>query len=237
MQPRRSPKRMDTADHDDTAASTAASTAAVRPVRLTRDRIIAEAVAFADADGLATLTMRRLADRLGVGTMSLYNHVASKDDMIEGMVDAVCAEIDQLAGDDWRGAIRAGAASAHRVLLAHPWAAHEWSRRMPGPIRTGYMDAILRVLTDAGLSAELVYRGYHAITMHIVGFTTQELGYLAGSRGVDLDALATGFVADLESGGRPHLAEHVRAHLCDTDHGDEFGFALDLILDGLDRAR
>lgn len=204
---------------------------------LTRERILIEAVAFADVHGVDALSMRKLAEQLGAGTMSLYNHVANKDEMIEGMVDVVSSEIDHPArSDDWRSAMRASAASAHSVLLAHKWAAAEWSRRSPGRERLRYMDAILRTLTEAGLRPAVVYHGYHAITMHIVGFTIQELGYLAMPIGVDLDALAESFLGGLEKADMTHLAQHVIDHVGDDDHGDEFGWVLDLILDGLDRS-
>lgn len=205
-------------------------------IALTRDRILVEAVAFADVHGVDALSMRKLAEQLGAGTMSLYNHVANKDEMIEGMVDVISGEIDHpLRGDDWRSAMRASAASAHAVLLAHKWAAAEWSRRSPGQARLRYMDAILRTLSEAGLCPAVVYHGYHAITMHIVGFTIQELGYLAMPAGIDLDALAANFLGGLEKANMPHLAQHVSDHVGD-DHGDEFGWVLDLILDGLDRS-
>ncbi|MEM7287958.1 MAG: TetR/AcrR family transcriptional regulator [Actinomycetota bacterium] len=203
---------------------------------LTRERILAEAVAFADEHGVDALTMRKLADRLGAGAMSLYTYVKNKDDMIEGMVDLVTAEIELPAEGEWRGAMRDSARSAHHVLLAHPWAAHEWTSRMPGPARLAYMESILRSLAEAGLDEGLVYRGYHAVTMHIVGFTIQELGYQNFPSGQDLGAVARAFLDDLAVADLPHLALHVEAHLSDEDHGDEFGFVLDLILDGLDRA-
>ncbi len=204
---------------------------------LTRERILDEAVAFADVHGVDALVMRKLAEQLGAGTMSLYNHVANKDEMIEGMVDVVSGEIDHPAdGDEWRSAMRASAASAHAVLVSHKWAAAEWTRRRPGPNRLRYMDAILRTLTEAGLRPEVVYHGYHAITMHIVGFTIQELGYLDMPIGVDLEDLAAGFLGGLETSNMPHLAQHVRDHAGDDDHGDEFSWLLDLILDGLERS-
>ena len=204
---------------------------------LTRELILAEAVTFADEHGVDALTMRALAERLETGAMSLYNHVANKDDMIEGMVDAICVGIDRpVPTDDWQDALRHSAASAHEVLLAHPWAAAEWTVRRPGPARIQYMEALLRTLSEAGLSPTLVYHGYHAVTMHLVGFTIQELGYDTALGDGDLAAVAGDFLAGLEVGDLPHLTAHVEAHLDDQDHGDEFGFVLDLILDGLDRA-
>ena len=203
---------------------------------LSRQRIIEAAVAFADEHGVEALTMRKVAEELGFGVMSLYNHVANKEEMLVGMVDIVVGEIEPPSVDgDWKDAMRASAAAAHDVLLRHRWVAAEWSRRMPGPERVRYMDSILRVLTEAKLGPELVYRGYHAVTMHIVGFTLQQIGFEQGLDG-DLDELANRFLAEL-SDDYPYMADHIRAHLVDEGQGDEFGFVLDLILDGLERAR
>lgn len=181
--------------------------------------------------------MRKLAEQVGAGTMSLYSHVANRDDLIAAMVDEICRDIDHpVVGDEWRGAMRTTAASAHSVLMAHPWAAREWTTRMPGPERMRYMDAILRTLTEAGLDDDVVYHGYHAITMHIAGFTVQELGYLAMPIGGEVETMAHQFMVGPEDRNMPHLAEHVRAHVGDHDHGDDFGWILDLILDGLERS-
>ncbi|MDG2028231.1 MAG: TetR/AcrR family transcriptional regulator C-terminal domain-containing protein [Acidimicrobiales bacterium] len=122
--------------------------------------------------------------------------------------------------------------SAHRLLMTHPWAATEWNRTVPGPARTGYMESILRALTDWRLDEDLVYRGYHAVTMHIVGFITQELGYRQPVGGMSLLQAASAFLEQMDDAELPHLAAHIQGHL-DGDHGDEFGFVLDLILDGL----
>jgi len=203
---------------------------------LTRERILNEGVAYADEHGVDALTMRKLADRLGAGAMSLYTHVANKDAMIEGMVDVISAEIELPGDAHWRDALHSSAASAHAVLLDHAWAAPEWSRRMPGPARLQYMESVLRTLTNAGLDDSTIYRGYHAVTMHVVGFTIQALGYRDFPAGADPLTLAEDFVGGLDKSGLPHLAHHVRAHLSEEDHGDEFGFVLDLILDGLEAA-
>ena len=204
---------------------------------LTRERILSEAVMFADEEGIEALSMRKLAERLGVGAMSLYRHVANRDEMIEAMFDLVCADIEPpVVSDDWQQSVRSSSASAHEVLLAHEWMAAEWTGRRPGPVRIRYVEALLEVLTKAGLNPSLVYRGYHAITMHIVGFTIQQLGYGDLPGGADLETVATEFLATIDNVEVPYLTEHVRAHVSGEDHGDEFGFVLDLILDGLDRA-
>lgn len=202
---------------------------------LSKQRILEAAVAFADKHGVETLTMRKVADALGFGVMSLYNHVANKEEMLVGMVDVVAAEIEPATVEgDWKDAIRTSAAAANKVLLSHPWAPLEWSRLMPGPARFRFMDSILQALTEAGLRPDLVYRGYHAVTMHIAGFTLQQIGYEQALH-TGLHEIASNLIVTLAD-DYPYLADHIRAHLDDDDHGDEFGFVLDLILDGLERA-
>jgi len=202
---------------------------------LSRPRILEAAVAFADEHGADALTMRKVADALGFRVMSLYNHVANKNEMLTGMVDLVVGEIEPPpTRGSWQELMQASAASAHHVLLRHPWAASEWSKRHPGPNRLRYMDDILRILTEADLGPSIVYRGYHAITMHIVGFTLQEAGF-EGEMASDFEQMAQDFL-DQMSDQLPYLAEHVRGHLDPCGHGDEFAFVLSLILDGLERA-
>ena len=214
-----------------------ARTGDVARTALSRDRIIGVAVEYADANGVEQLTMRSVAEALGCAPMSLYNHVANKSDLLAAMVDVVAAEIDlapETADGDWRDAMRAISEAAHHVLRRHPWVVTEWTVQMPGPARIDFMEAILRILTEAGLSEELVYHGYHAVTMHIVGFTQQELGY--ERLGADVvESVAMTFMQNL-GGDYPHMAAHVRAHFSGADHGDEFLFVLDLILDGLANA-
>lgn len=202
---------------------------------LSRSRILAAAVSFADAHGVDALTMRKIADILEFRVMSLYNHVANKQEMLSGMLDVVVGEIDPPpTTGSWKDVMQASAAAAHDVLSRHPWAASEWSKHLPGPHRLRYIESILQILTEADLGAEIVYRGYHAVTMHIVGFTVQEVGF-EQALSADLDEMANAFLEEMGS-EFPYMAEHVRGHLDDHDHGDEFGFVLGLILDGLDRA-
>jgi len=202
---------------------------------LSRSRILDAAVSFADEHGVEALTMRKIADALEFRVMSLYNHVTNKQEMLAGMLDVVVGEIgDPPTEGSWKDMLQASAADAHHVLSRHKWAAGEWSKRLPGPNRLRYIESILRILTEAELGPEVVYRGYHAVTMHIVGFTLQEVGY-EQSLGDDLEEMADAFLNEMAS-EFPYMAEHVRGHLDDHDHGDEFAFVLGLILDGLDRA-
>lgn len=179
--------------------------------------------------------MRKVAQEMNCGVMSLYNHVANKEELLTDMLDAVVgkADLPRFEGD-WKVSMRLSAQSANAVLLKHQWAVGEWNLRMPGPNRTRYMDSILELLTIAGLGRTVVYRGYHAITMHIVGFSQQQVGYQK-MLGSEFKETVEGFLSGLGE-NYPYLADHVQAHLDETDDCDEFLFVLDLILDGLDRA-
>jgi AcrR family transcriptional regulator len=207
--------------------------------RLTRDRLLRAAMDLADEGGIEALTMRRLARALGVEAMSLYYHAANKDDILAGIVDLVVREIELPAPEaDWKAAIRASAISAHRVLRRHPWACNllmSGPRVLPARLR--YIDALLGRLGEAGLPAELTDLGYHALDSHILGFTLWEAGYTSGMKDMSPD-IAT-VVRDLQLEDYPNLLEHVAYHQRppSADRRGEFEFGLDLILDGLERAR
>jgi len=203
---------------------------------LTRERVLRAAVAFADEHGIEALSMRELARELGSGVMSLYNHVASKDELLDGMVDRVAGEIEAPPprGGDWRRALRETALSAHRTLLRHPWAGALWSTRTPGPARLRYFESILRALREAGFSVDTACRGFHAVTTHVLGFTLQKLDFPVDER--DLSDVARDFLAEMSTADHPYFAEHVRHHIDAPHRGDSFGFVLDLILDGLERS-
>ena len=129
---------------------------------LSRDRVLRTAVARADQDGISALSMRKLGEALGVEAMSLYNHVASKSDLLDGMIDIVFSEIDLPSGDgDWRDAMRRRAISARQVLRRHPWAIGLMeSRTSPGPATLRHHDAVLGCLRRAGFSVELTAHAY-----------------------------------------------------------------------------
>lgn len=199
---------------------------------LSRELLLKTAVAFADSHGIGALSMRKLAGELGYEAMSLYNHVANKDDLLAAMIDAVAAEIELPDdGPDWKAALRRNAVSAHQAFSRHGWAPAIWYEHTPGQARALYMESILRCQRLAGLSAELTYHGYHALTMHVVGFAMQELNFVDGDR--DLSQLAEEFLASPAAPGLPYLAEHVVQHVNDHED-DEFEFILDMILDGLE---
>ncbi len=209
-------------------------------VPLSRDRVLEAAMRLADAGGIESLTMRRLAQELGVEAMTLYYHVANKDDILNGIVDNVVREFElPTRSGDWKAEIRRMAMSAYEVLLRHPWAANlVLSASGISPARLRYMDSILRSVREAGFSAEMTDHAYHAIESHIMGFTLWEVGMNLGSR-EDLQALATNFLAELSVGDFPYLAEHVEQHLKPrrADDPGEFELGLNLILDGLERMR
>src|SRR5215207_6332431 len=157
--------------------STATGSNAKRRARLTRERVLRAAIVLADQSGLESLTMRRLGQQLGVEAMSLYNHVANKDDILDGIVDLVLGDIDvPPAGTNWKTAMRQRAISAHAVLLAHPWAAILiMSRFNNGPGMTRYLDATFGRLRDGGFSIEDALDAWHTLDSHLYGFTLQEL--------------------------------------------------------------
>lgn len=203
---------------------------------LSRDRALSAAIEIADRDGIEALTMRRLADELGAGAMSVYYHVANKDELLAAMVDLVVQEMELPPPDaGWKAALKHAATSAHQVLLQHPWAT---------PLLLGgggvsgarlrQMDAILGCLRAAGFSAEQTDHAYHSLDSHIMGFTLWLVGISAGMQrlGPVSNALDL-FDAD----AHPHLAEHVHQHMRERspDEPGEFEFGLDLILDGLER--
>jgi len=209
-------------------------------VPMSRERVLRAAVELADAGGIASLTMRRLAQELGVEAMTLYYHVANKDEILAGMVDLVVEEMELPPADaDWKAALRRTATSSFEVLLGHPWAASLiLSRTSVSRARLRHMDAILGSLRRAGFSPEMTDHAYHALDSHIMGFALWVVSMNLGSD-EQLAAMAADFLEELEREEMPHLAEHVEQHLKPRDPEDEgeFAFGLDLILDGLERIR
>jgi AcrR family transcriptional regulator len=188
--------------------------------------------------------MRKLARKLGVEAMSLYNHVANKNDLVEGMVDQVLAEIELPDDGAWDDAIRRCAVSTHEALLRHPWACSlviaSTSPRIEENPRLRYMDWLLRRLREAGFSPGLTYHAYHALDSHILGFTLWELGHQGAAQGFDdSPEFRARLLEQLRSNDLPDLAAHAEQHLDGgvDDEESEFEFALDLILASLNRAR
>jgi AcrR family transcriptional regulator len=202
--------------------------------------VLERALEIADADGLDSLTMRRLAQDLGVEAMSLYHHVSGKNDILGGIAELVIRQIElPPAGPPWKAAIRACAISAHRILRQHPWAPNLlMSTDAIVPSRLRMIDAILDRLGDAELPADVLDLAYHALDSHILGFTLWEAGYTQGMRtmpdgGFEEIARAIGLDA------YPHLRDHAAWHFSGA-HGrakPAFEFGLDLILDGIEAGR
>ena len=207
---------------------------------LSRERVILEAVALADENGIGALTMRRLADRLLVEPMSLYHHVANKDQILDGMVDVVFGEIELPSTQtDWKTAMRDRAASARAALRRHPWAVGRMeSRSNPGMASLQHHDAVIGCLRGAGFSVALTAHAFSAIDSYLYGFATQELN-LPFHTPEETAAMAVTFLDRFPADHFPHLAELTTQHVMQPgyDYGDEFAFGLDLILDGLERER
>jgi AcrR family transcriptional regulator len=207
---------------------------------LSRERVILEGVALADENGIATLTMRRLADRLQVEPMSLYHHVANKDEILDGMVDVVFREIElPRAGAEWKTAMRDRASSARDALRRHPWAIGRMeSRANPGPATLRHHDAVIGCLRAAGFTIELTAHAFSAIDSYLYGFAMQELN-LPFHTPEETAAMAVTFLEQFPVTEFGHLAELTTEHvlLPGYDYGNEFAFGLDLILDGLERVR
>ncbi len=211
----------------------AASSARPR-LPLTSERVLRAAIALADERGIDSLSMRKLARELGFEVMSLYNHVANKRALLNGMVDLVASEIARPAeGGDWKAAMRRSAISARGVLLSHPWACLLWSGTWPGSARLQYAESLLRCLRDAGLSKELAHRGSHALNTHILGFALQELALPLNE--AETGQAAADLLLEIPRDEFPYLAEHVMQHLGESTEDGVFEFVLDLILEGLDR--
>ncbi|MEU8247855.1 TetR/AcrR family transcriptional regulator [Nonomuraea sp. NPDC048916] len=207
--------------------------------RLNRDRVLRAAIALADADGIESLTMRKLGEKLGIEAMSLYNHVANKGDLVDGMIDAVFGEIDLPADEaDWRTAMRRRAISVRAALSRHPWAIGRMeSRATPGPATLRHHDAVIGILRGAGFSIELAAHAVSALDSYIYGFALQQKN-LPFDTAKDTAKITQTIMARFASGEYPHLTEMAVEHVLQPsyDYGNEFAFGLDLILDGLDRA-
>jgi AcrR family transcriptional regulator len=208
---------------------------------LSRERVLLAAIALADEHGIASLSMRRLGDVLGVEAMSLYNHVANKDELLDGMVDLVFSEIDlPTGGADWKTAMRERAQSARQALGRHPWVIVLMSTRTsPGPATLRHHDAVIGTLRAAGFSVALTAHAFSALDSYIYGFALQEATLPLGDTEEETAEVAQMMMAQVPADEYPHLSECTVAHILQPgyDYGDEFGFGLDLILDGLEKTR
>lgn len=218
----------------------AASGAKGQRGQLSREKVLRSAVALADHSGLEAISMRRLAQALGVVPMALYKHVANKDELLAGLIDAVLAEIEPAhEGPDWVANVRRRILSARAVMLRHPWARRVMeAQAAPTPVVLAYMDSTIGMFLAGGLSVDLVHHVMHALGSRIFGFT-QELyetdpgaaPELPPEAAAAMAAAFPGIVAVASS--RPHDPGSVVGSGCDDQF--EFEFGIDLMLAGVER--
>ncbi|MET9614364.1 TetR/AcrR family transcriptional regulator [Kitasatospora indigofera] len=232
----------------------AQQTDAARRAPLSRDRVLHAAVALADGTGIEALSMRRLAQELGVVPMALYKHVANKEELLDGMVDAVVGGIRPPdLGPDWRGAVRGRILAAREALRSHPWASQVIrSRSGPTPALLAHMDAVIGVFRTGGFSVDLTHHAMHALGSRILGFTQEVFDAPPGAAPGNAPGAGPGpqaagqaaafrqlaerypYVTEL-AGATAHDEDSVVGRGCDDQF--EFEFALDLLLDGFERLR
>lgn len=206
---------------------------------LSRERVLQGAVAVADARGIAALTIRSLAQHLGVKPMSLYYYVANKNEILDAIVDVVFSEIDlPTVGGDWRSEVHLRATSARHVLRRHSWAIGLLeSRTSPGPATLRHHEAMIGTLRGAGFSIEMTAHAYALIDSYVYGFALQEAA-LPFEGSDDVATVVEPMIEQFSTTEYPHLVELATEHVLRPgyDFGDEFDFGLTLILDGLARS-
>jgi AcrR family transcriptional regulator len=209
-----------------------------RQPRVSREQVLDAALAIADEDGLAAVTMANVGSRLDVQAMSLYRHIGNKEEMLDGLVDRVFAEIEvPRDADDWRAALRRRAVSAREALGRHPWAIGLMeSRAQPGPMTLGHHDAMLAILFSAGFTGHEATRAYNLLDSFIYGFALQEAS-LPFSTPEEMADMSDRMLAAM-TGTYPHLAR-VQRELVGTGfvYADEFEAGLDIILGALPEPR
>jgi AcrR family transcriptional regulator len=207
--------------------------------RLSRDRVLSGAMAVADAGGIGSLTIRSLAFELGVKPMSVYHHVANKDEILDGIVDLVFSEIDLPSPDgDWRVEMRRRAISARAVLKVHPWAIPLLqSRTNPGPATLRHHDSVIHALRAAGFSMAMTAHAYALMDSYVFGFALSEAA-LPINGPETVSEVADQMMHLFDPAEYPHLLEFSVEHVIKPgyDFGLEFEFGLDLVLDGLQRS-
>jgi AcrR family transcriptional regulator len=217
--------------------SALAKTGAERRTQLTRERVMAAAIELADRDGIESISMRKLAHELGVEAMSLYTHVRNKNDLLDGMADAVISQIPMSAdGLDWKTSLRQMALAARSVVLRHPWVPRTVeAQTAPGPAALLYVNAVIGILREGGFSIAQVHHAIHILGSRLLGFT-QAIFDDSG----DLEPEAAAALASQLGASHPYVVEMALAVThggalgrCDDDA--EFEFALEFILDGLAR--
>jgi AcrR family transcriptional regulator len=213
---------------------------AQRRLPLSRERVLQTALKLADQGGLESLSMRKLGQDLGVEAMALYYHFASKDEVLDGIVDLVFSEVDLPSPDaDWKAAMRRRAISLRDVLARHRWAIGMMeSRRNPGPANLRHHDAVIGNLRAAGFDMEMVAHAYSLLDGYIYGFALTKMN-LPFDSGDDVAEMAQDMLEPFPVNEYPNLVAFITEHAMRPgyDFGDEFEYGLDLILDGIERLR
>ena len=208
--------------------------------RLGREQVLRAAIAQADMGGLETVSMRKLAEGLEFAPMALYRHVASRDDLIDGMVDIVFSEIDvPPAGGDWKTDMRRRAISVRNVLGRHRWAIGLMeSRRNPGPASLRHHDAVIGSLRAGGFDMAMAAHAYSLLDSYIYGFALTKMN-LPFETEEEVAEVAQGMLEPFAPDEYPNLVAFITEHAMQPgyDYADEFEYGLDLVLGGLERAR
>ena len=207
---------------------------------LSKQRVVAEAVRLADREGVDGLSMRRLAGSLGAGAMSLYHYVASKDELLDAMIDIVFGEIDPPSVDtDWQSAMRRKAVSARQVLARHPWAIGLMeSRTSPGPANLRHREAVTACLRRAGFSVVMATHANWLLDSYVYGHALQEASLPFDTADELADMVEGVYLPQLPPDEFPYLNESAAALVAaGYDPAEEFGFGLDLVLAALEPLR
>jgi AcrR family transcriptional regulator len=204
---------------------------------VTRDRAVRVAIVLADAGGIESLSMRKLAAALGIEAMSLYYHVKNKSDLLDGMLDAVYTEFfTPQIGDQWRGAMRTRATSTRAVLARHPWAISIKARTSPGPATLRHLDAVIGSFRAAGFSMPMTGHAMSLLDSYVQGFAQQEASLPLDPSG-DIGAATEGIIAQQEqmTASFPNLADMAADLILKPGYayGNEFEFGLNLVLEGI----
>ncbi|WP_433254846.1 TetR/AcrR family transcriptional regulator [Streptosporangium sp. CA-135522] len=207
---------------------------------LSKQRVVVEAIRLADREGVDGLSMRRLAGTLGAGAMSLYHYVASKEELLDAMVDIVFEEIElPPEGTDWQSAMRRRAVSARQVLARHPWANGLMeSRTSPGPANLRHHEAVTACLRQAGFSVLMATHANWLLDSYVYGFALQEAGLPFDTADEFADVIEDAYLPQLPPDEFPYLNESAAALVAaGFDPAEEFAFGLDLILTALEPLR
>lgn len=206
--------------------------------RLSRSLVLSGAVAVADAGGIGSLTMRSLADALEVKPMSIYHHVANKDEVLDGIVDIVFSEIElPRSGGEWQSEMRRRATSARAAMRRHPWAIGlVQTRTSPGPATLKHHNAVIGTLREAGFSVEMTAHAFALIDAYVYGFALSE-ATLPINGPETVTEVAEQMMDQSSPKDYPYLVEFTTEHVMKPgyDYGREFEFGLDLLLNGLAR--